>query len=168
MSERFEAAPDPLHVQSSGQAAVVILRGLEAEVDELWSFVGQKVKRQWVWMAMDATTGPVLAFHVGDRGQESAEHLWANLPPPYREQAFFYTDHYNVSKGVIPPAHHRAISTLARKTTHVERCNRTLRHRVSRLVRATLSFSNKLSPHGGAIRYFIYHDNLTKGAALPG
>ena len=41
---------------------------------------------------------------------------------------------------------------LARKKNHVERFNCTLRQRVSRLVRATLSFSKKLSNHIGAIR----------------
>ena len=45
---------------------------------------------------------------------------------------------------------------------------RTLRQRASRLVRATLSFSKKLSNHIGAIRYFICDYNLTKSAALPG
>jgi hypothetical protein len=65
------------------------------------------------------------------------------------------------------PARHRAISKLARKTNHVERFNCTLRQRVSRLVRATLSFSKKLSNHIGAIRYFICDYNLTRCAALP-
>src|SRR4029453_2360440 len=60
------------------------------------------------------------------------------------------------------------ISKRARKTNHVERFNCTLRQRVSRLVRATLPFSKKLSTHIEAIRYFICDYNLTKGAALPG
>jgi transposase-like protein len=34
---------------------------------------------------------------------------------------------------IIPTAQHRAISTLARTTNHIERCNNTLRQRVSRL-----------------------------------
>ena len=63
----------------------------------------------------------------------------------YREQARFYTDHYAVYKGIIPPAQHRAISKLARQTNQVERFNGTLRQRVSRLVRSTLSFSKNLN-----------------------
>jgi len=145
----------------------VILQRLEAELDELWSFVGKKANRHWVWIAMDATTRQVLAFHVGDRSQASAEQLWANLPASYREQAIVYTDHYAVYKGVIPPARHRAISKLVRKTNHVERFNCTLRQRVSRLVRGTLSFSKNLANHIGTIKYFICEYNLTKSAALP-
>jgi len=85
----------------------------------------------------------------------------------YRKRAMFYTDHYIVYKGVIPPAQHRAISKLARTTNHGERFNCTLRQRVSRLVRSTLSFSKNLANHIGAIKYFICHYNLTKCAALP-
>jgi insertion element IS1 protein InsB len=157
---------DP-YIKPAGGTPAVILQRLEAELDELWSFVGKKANRQWVWIAMDATTRQVIAFHVGDRSQTSAEHLWANLPVGYRERAIFYTDHYIVYKGVIPPAQHRAISKLARTTNHVERFNCTLRQRVSRLVRSTLSFSKNLANHIGAIKYFICDYNLTMSAALP-
>ncbi|HKA54360.1 MAG TPA: IS1 family transposase [Candidatus Binatia bacterium] len=80
----------------------------------------------------------------------------------------FYTDHYGAYTGVIPSARRRAISKLARKANHVERFNCTLRQRVSRLGRATLSFSKNLADHIGVIKYFICAYNLTKGAALPG
>src|SRR4029077_13326884 len=116
---------------------------------------------------MDATTRQVIAFHVGDRSGQSTQALWEKIPAMYQEHAVFYTDHYAAYLGVIPSAQHRAISKLARKTNHIERFNCTLRQRVSRLVRATLSFSKKLTNHIGAIKYFIGHYNLTKSAALP-
>jgi len=168
MVERFQSAPEHLYVRTRRGTQAVILQRLEAELDELWSFVGKKANQQWIWIAMDATTRQVIAFHVGDRSQDSAEQFWANIPAVYREQAIFYTDQYAVYKGVIPPAQHRAISKLARKTNHVERFNCTLRQRVSRLVRSTLSFSKNLANHIGAIKYFICDYNLTKSAALPG
>jgi hypothetical protein len=54
---------------------------------------------------------------------------------------------------------------VARKTHHIERCNNTLRQRVSRLVRAALSFAKKLANYSGAIKLFICHYNLTRAAA---
>jgi len=166
--ERFTAAPEHLYVQPASGTQRVILHRLEAEVDELWSFVGKKANRQWVWIAMDATTRQIIAFHVGDRSRQSAQELWEKIPAVYQEQARFYTDCYEAYKGVIPSAQHRAITKLARKTNHVERFNCTLRQRVSRLVRATLAFSKKLTNHIGAIKYFICDYNLTRRAALPG
>ncbi len=140
---------------------------LEAEADEIWSFVGKKANKQWVWIAMDAKTRQVMAFHVGDRSRESGELLWAKIPAVYREQATFSTDLYEVYKGVIPPQQHKAITKKARTTNHIERFYGTLRQRVSRLVRDTLAFSKKLTHHIGAIKFFICHYKLTRAAALP-
>jgi insertion element IS1 protein InsB len=116
---------------------------------------------------MDAKTRQVIAFHVGDRSHKSGEQLWAKIPEVYQQQATFYTDCYEVYKGVIPPAQHKVITKKARKTNHVERFNNTLRQRVSRLVHDTMSFSKKLVNHIGAIKFFICHYNLTKAEALP-
>ena len=66
--------------------------------------------------------------------------------------------------GSFPKREHRVITKAARKTNHVERFNGTLRQRLSRLVRSTLSFSKKLTNHIGAIRYFICHYNLSRAA----
>jgi len=166
MVECFTACPDHLHIRLPAQPGAVVLSRLEAEADEMWSFVHKKANKQWIWIAMDAKTRQILAFHVGDRSVASGKQLWANVPGAYQQQAVFYTDLYEVSKGVIPPARHKAITKHARKTNHIERFNNTLRQRVSRLVRDTLSFSKKLANHIGAIKYFICHYNLTK-AALP-
>jgi insertion element IS1 protein InsB len=70
----------------------------------MWSFVAKKANRQWLWLAMDAKTRQIMAFHVGDRSRESGERLWAKIPAVYQRRATFYTDCYAVYKGVIPPA----------------------------------------------------------------
>jgi hypothetical protein len=41
-----------------------------------------------------------------------------------------------------------------------------MRRRVSRLVRDTLAFSQKLANHTGAIKYCLCHYNLTKAAVM--
>ena len=166
MVECFTACPDDFHVQLPAQPTAVVMSRLEAEADEMWSFVQKKANKQWIWIAMDATTRQIIAFHVGDRSRESGKALWANIPLVYREQATFHTDQYAVYKGVIPAEQHRAITKHARKTNHIERFNNTLRQRVSRLVRETLSFSKKLANHIGAIKYFICHYNLTRSRSI--
>jgi insertion element IS1 protein InsB len=167
MVECFTACPEDLHVQLPARPTAVVMSRLEAEADERWSFVQKKANKPWIWIAMDAKTRQIIAFHVGDRRGESGKALWANIPLVYREQATFHTDQYAVYKGVIPAEQHRAITKQARKTNHIERFNNTLRQRVSRLVRETLSFSKKLANHIGAIKYFICHYNLTRRVALP-
>jgi insertion element IS1 protein InsB len=160
--ECFEAAPAHLNVQLRQHPDPLLVGHLEVEADELWSFVGKKANPQWLWLALDVRSRQVLAFHVGDRSQTSARQLWEKLPAPYRKHATFHTDAYAPYGRVIPKVQHRAITQEARKTNHLERFNGTLRQRLSRLVRSTLSFSKKLTNHIGAIRYFLCHYNLTR------
>jgi insertion element IS1 protein InsB len=142
-----------------------MMQRLAVEAEDMSSFVHKKANRQWIWIAMDAKTRQVMAFHVGDRSRTSAKRLWANIPQAYRQHATFSTDQDVVYAGVIPAAQHRAISKLARKTNHLVRFNNTLRQRVSRLVREALSCSKKLAHHVGAIKLLICYDNLTRAAA---
>ncbi len=132
MGERFEAAREHLYVMSPSGTQTVILQRLEAELDEIWSRVGQKANRPWVWIAMEITARQVVTFHVDDRSGRRAQALWEKLPTKSQEQATFYTYQYEVENGVIPITHHRAISKLARQTNPVERLNCTLRQRISR------------------------------------
>ena len=84
---------------SPQRPTAVVLSRLEAEADEMWSFVQKKANKQWIWIAMDATTRQIIAFHVGDRSRESGKELWAHIPLGYREQAMFHTDQYASIKG---------------------------------------------------------------------
>ncbi|WP_255354199.1 IS1 family transposase, partial [Candidatus Protochlamydia phocaeensis] len=49
-------------------------------------------------------------------------------------------------------AQHRPVGKESGKTSYIERFNCTLRQRVARLVRKTLSFSKKLANHIGMIK----------------
>jgi len=160
--ECYEGAPAHLNVEHRQGPDPLLVGHVEVEVDELWSFVGKKANPQWLWLALDVRSRQVLAFHVGDRSQKSMRRLWNKLPVIYREHATFYTDAYPPYGCVIPKAQHCAITKEARKANSVERFNGTLRQRLSRLVRSTLSFSKNLTNHIGAIRYFICHYNLTR------
>jgi insertion element IS1 protein InsB len=83
------------------------------------------------------------------------------LPPLYRQCAIAYTDFWAAYGAVLPSKRHRAVGKETGKTSYIERFNNTLRQRVSRLVRKTLSFSKSLENHIGAIWYFIHHYNAS-------
>lgn len=132
---------------------------LTVQMDELWSFVDHKGNKQWVWLAMDADTREVIGCHIGDRSRASARALWQSLPSVYRQCAVVYTDYWEAYETVIPAQRHRAVGKDSGLTSYIERFNNTLRQRVSRLVRKTLSFSKKLENHTGAIWNFIHEYN---------
>ncbi len=117
---------------------------------------------------MDTNTKQVIAFYVGDRSKRSARKLWKVIPEAYKQNAVFCTDRYASYTGIIPANQHQTASKKFRKTNHIERLSCTFRQRISRLVRANLSFSKKLANHIGAIHYFICHYNLTRAAEFRG
>lgn len=129
------------------------------QCDELWSFVGQRDNKVWVWLAMDQETKEIVAMHVGDRSEESAHALWDKLPPLYRQCAVFYTDDWDAYQAVLPDNRHRIAAKGSGLTNYIERFNSTLRQRASRFVRETLSFSKILANHIGALWFFIHHYN---------
>ena len=134
---------------------------LTVQCDELWSFVGSKKCKKWVWLALDASTREIVGVFVGNRGKTGAKGLWQSLPAVYRQCAVLYTDFWKVYAEVFPSKRHQAVGKSSGKTNHIERFNCTLRQRVSRLVRSTLSFSKKLENHIGAIWTFMHHYNAS-------
>ena len=67
------------------QIVVDIEQAGEAEIDEMWSFVGHKGHPRWLWHAIDHHTGAVLAYVFGRRQDEVflpapsvARTLWAD------------------------------------------------------------------------------------------
>ena len=63
-------------------------RRLTVQMDELWSFVGNKGNKQWVWLALDAQTREIVGVHIGNRSAGSAQAGVAveapGLPPMCR------------------------------------------------------------------------------------
>jgi len=162
MVDLYDQLPDDFFFQVKGEADELIIYTLESEIDEMFSFVGKEANQQWIWIALDVSSRQIIAFHVGDRSRISALALWKSIPKRYRKHARFYTDGWCAYEGVIPAKQHRVVKKHRRITNHIERFNCTLRQRVSRLVRKSLSFSKKLANHIGAIKYFICHYNLEK------
>jgi insertion element IS1 protein InsB len=152
-------------VRLSQRPTDVGIRRLEAAANEMESFVKQKANKHWHWLAMDATTHQGMTLHVGDRRRASAKELWATLLWVYRDHATFHTDQSEASRGVIPAERHKALTKHVRQTHHSERCNKTLRPRVARLVRKTLSCSKKLAHHIGALKSFMCSYNSTRAPA---
>ena len=109
--------------------------GLTVECDEMWSFVGLKHNKKWIWLALDSDSREIVGMHVWSRDHAGAEALWKSLPPVYRQCAVCYTDLWSAYEQVLPQNRHRAVGKENGKTNRIERFNLTLRQRISRLVR---------------------------------
>lgn len=132
------------------------------EADELWSFVGAKENKRWIWLVLERRTRQIIALHIGDRSQASAEAVWAKVPPVIKSQALVLTDCWEAYALAIPANQHVACEKQSGQVSLIERFNCTLRQRVSRLVRKSLSFSKSDWFHTETIKYFIAHYNLER------
>ena len=60
---------------------MVVCKVEEAELDEMWSFVGRKQHPRWLWRALDHQTGRILAYAFGRREDQVLLKLKALLAP---------------------------------------------------------------------------------------
>jgi len=121
---------------------VDIEQAREAEVDEMWSFVGKKGNQRWLWHAIDHHTGQVLASVFGHRKDEVFMQLKALLEPFGLTR--FSTDHWGAYERHLDPD---MPSPGKRNTQKIERTHLTLRTRSKRLVRKTICVSKSIQMH---------------------
>ena len=155
VNRKYESIPQEVQVKEKEPGRLTI------QCDEMWSFVGHKKNKQWIWLAIDVDSKEIVGVYVGSRDQEGAQGLWDSLPPVYRQCAVCYTDFWASYEEIIPYRRHKPVGKETGKTSYIERFNNTMRQRISRLVRSTLSFSKKIENHIGAIWYFIHHYNAS-------
>ncbi|MDJ0724909.1 MAG: IS1 family transposase [Prochloraceae cyanobacterium] len=153
VNHKYSELPQEIKISQKAKGKLTI------QCDEAWSFVGKKGNKQWIWLALDVKTREIVGCYVGDRGETGARGLWNSIPVVYRQCALVYTDFWAAYATIFPSSRHKAVGKETGLTSYIERFNNTLRQRVSRLVRETLSFSKKLENHIGAIWYFIHHYN---------
>src|SRR5262249_46968467 len=90
------------------EMTVVIRVAVEAEVDEMWSFVGKKREPRWLWHAIDHRSGKVLAYVVGRRPDEVFLKLKVLLEPFGIKR--YYTDYGSVPvTGTKIIQHHKCL-----------------------------------------------------------
>ena len=131
------------------------------EVDELWSFVGNKGEKCWIWTALCRRTRQIIAFAMGDRSARTARKLWQNIPDSYKKKAIFYSDFWEPYLKEFPDTCHDAVGKETGETAHMERWNNTLRQRLGRFTRKSLSFSKMHEHHYIHVRLFIHEYNST-------
>lgn len=117
----------------------------------------------------------IVGVYIGARDEAGAQGLWDSLPPIYPivfggklppETLDANVQLFILISGLLMQQFYQipdrsAVGKETGKTSYIERLNNTLRQRVSRLVRKTLSFSKSLENHIGAIWYFVHYYNAS-------
>lgn len=129
------------------------------ELDELWTFVGRKRRKKWLWLAVERHSRRIVAWVLGGRGRATARRLWQALPVDYRTGTWYFTDEWEAYRGVLPAHAHRPRSKGSGQTSIVEAINCSLRQKCTVLVRKSCSFSRCLKMHHVRIQLVIDEHN---------
>jgi insertion element IS1 protein InsB len=129
---------------------VVIQKAEEAEMDEMWSFVGHKGQQRWLWHAIDHHSGTVLAYVFGTHTDAVFLQLKKLLAP--FGILHVYTDDWGAYQRHLLPEHQEIGKQHTQK---IERKHLTLRTRIKRLARKTIGFSKSIQMHDTVIGLFI-------------
>jgi insertion element IS1 protein InsB len=131
------------------------------ELDEAWSFVGNKTTTAWLWVALERETRKILVWVIGDRSKKTAKRLCEALPLTrwQKRDVVYCTDFYAGYDSVIR-WERRAYKKG--ETNHVERFFCTLRQRLARWTRRSLMFSKSLEMQKAALAVFVDQYNASR------
>jgi len=105
-------------------------------------------------LAIDVLTKEIVGVYIGQIHKDGVRGLWIFLPAVYRQCSVNSTDFWSAYGIVFYKKRHRAVGKDTGQTNYIEKFNNTMRQRISRLARKTLSFSKKLSNHMGSSLVF--------------
>ncbi|UYZ61601.1 IS1 family transposase [Hymenobacter weizhouensis] len=129
------------------------------ELDEMWTFVGHKKRKTWLWLAVERSSRRIVAWVLGGRGRATARRLWRALPAEYRTGTWYFTDEWEAYQGVLPAGAHRPSPKGSGQTSIVEAINCSLRQKCAVLVRKSCSFSRCRTMHRIRIQLVIDEHN---------
>jgi len=123
---------------------------IRIEMDEMWSFYGNKGHQIWLWWAIDHDTGVVIAYWFGTREHDNLDELKALLAPlkiekVYTDGNYAYVERFSAKVLVVSK----------KNTQKIERKHLSLRTWCSRLVRKGIRFSKKKQMHKIAVGLVI-------------
>ncbi|MGB5980997.1 MAG: IS1 family transposase [Nonlabens sp.] len=128
--------------------------GCSFEVDELWTFVGNKSQVVWLTYAIERKSRMVIDFHVGRKSKEAIAPLINKVMILQPNQIF--TDKLNIYPSLIPSEVHRFRKYCTNK---IERKNLTLRTHIKRLSRKTICFSRERKYLVAHLKIYFWSNN---------
>ena len=127
------------------------------EVDEFWTYVGNKQNKVWLIYAYHRATGEIVAWVWGKRDLKTAKKLRKKLSEMGVSFDCICTDNWDSFLTAFEGCNHLAGKKY---TVGIEGNNCRLRHRIRRAFRKTCCFSKKLFNHFKAFNLAFFYINF--------
>ena len=155
--------------QETIQRFLIVCEGEKTEPSYLGSFRGPALVLDIRGFGINPRKLVDKALELGEEGEyeqvwcvfdrDECRRLRQLIPQSYRT-CCSCSDFWEAYQLAFDAATHRAVGKETGETAHVERWNNTLRQRLARFVRKTLSFSKSDHFHQLALQLFIHDYNL--------
>jgi IS1 family transposase len=126
------------------------------EVDEFWTYVGNKKNKTWLIYAYHRATGEIVSYVWGKRDFKTAKKLHDKLKTKNITYDEICTDNRDSFISVFQSDNH----VIGKEHTKgIEGNNCRLRHRIRRAFRKTCCFSKKIFNHLKAFKLAFFYIN---------
>lgn len=110
-------------------------------IDELYSFVGKKAKKVWIFYAFAPETNEILAVTMGKRSSKQLEYLKLKIKHLRIQIGFYCTDGLKSFQEILPKQQH----LIGKKFTQaIEGFNTNVRAKLAFLTRRSTRFAKKI------------------------
>lgn len=124
--------------------------------DEMYSFIGHKGKKVWIFYAYAPETREILAVTMGKRNIRQFRYLMLKIKHLKIEVDFYCTDAFEGFASVLPFYQHIIGKAF---TKPIEGVNNAIRSKIARLHRRTTKFSKKLTNQWFLFLIFAFYFN---------
>ena len=124
------------------------------EIDEFWTFIGDKKSKHWLQYVYDRAGGEIVAFVWGARDALTAQRLKDRIEELNIGYDSMSSDNWESFIKIFKPEQQGKFHTVG-----IEGNNCRLRHRIKRAVRKTCCFSKKVLNHVKAFNLGFFYIN---------
>jgi insertion element IS1 protein InsB len=128
-----------------------VVKGRKYQVDELFTYIGNKKRRRCIAYSLEVETGNVIGFVVGSRNKTNLNKVISTLL--LSDAKKITTDKLNIYKELIPKAIH---STKFRGINKIERNNLSLRTHLKRLNRRSICYSKSIVVLSAILKIYFW------------
>jgi len=124
------------------------------EVDEMWTYIGNKNNPIWITYAINRKTHQVISYCIGARTKKNLNKVIAPLKMLSPKK--IVTDRLNTYPSLVKPEKH---DTTRYRNNRIERCNLTLRQHLKRLSRKTICYSKSKEMLEASLILYLFWNN---------
>lgn len=129
-------------------------KSVHIEMDELYTYIGSKKQKCWLWIAISRANKCILGFVLGSRSTNTLRMLYEKIKDV--SAMYYHTDNHGPYRKVLPEEKHRVYRGC---TNTIEGINSGIRHYLARFRRRSKCYSKSIGMLEASLQLLMYTYN---------